>query len=65
MREVFKQITLSVQFFQPGRVIAAQARPEDMKMSAGDHGYGVQLEIVNLPDYSEQVFLDSISSQVF
>ena len=55
MRKIFKQLPFGVQFLEPLGLVTAQARPENVLMGTGDYADGVDLQVVDLVDGSQNI----------
>lgn len=55
MRKIFKQLPFGVQFLEPVGLVTAQARPENVLVGAGDYADGVDLQVVDLVDGSQNI----------
>jgi len=59
MREIFKELTFSMQLLKPVCRITAKARPEDVLVGARYHTDRINLQIVDLANGSQKIFLAS------
>ena len=55
MRKIFKQLPFGVQFLEPVGLVIAQPRPENVLVGAGDYADGVDLQVVDLADGSQNI----------